>query len=447
VLKYYIELQQLNDQVLNVLKKTKPEEQSYNEFDLRWIKPWGDDTWPKSGKKQVFVATDNDNKLRIRIFDEAGNLIQDKVESQLRARAKEVKSLKQQLSGMSSPPDKLKEEEKAAIIEAVTSIVGKIRYDEAQAELVRPSLDKFLKGVQQFRDVETALSGYWKTEPLLPPTSRTVCMWVALSLFGLGTILAAFGTAYNQPGLVTASRWSAFASLALWAVWLLAYLVVRRPSAPLVQTAKPGLGLQYLVFGGLAFLVLAFLSAGVLTGGLLEFLSSVRGARGLITFLIAIGTIAIAVILTLASVIMEATDTDALKERLSKGKEILTVLVGVLGTIVGFYFASNPDGSVPGKMTVTIVDVTPRSVEPDTQFDVLAMTTGGQLPYKSTPIIKPSTGLEGTGSVNEQGLIKVKFKVAKTVTPGQKLEFEVGASDNSEKRETGKGTVEVVTKK
>src|SRR5207249_1029431 len=133
------------------------------------------------------------------------------------------------------------------------------------------------------------------------------------------------------------------ASFALAAVWVFAYFTVRRPSVPSVGTAKTGLGLQYLVFGGMAFLVLGLLVAGILTGGLLQFLSSIPGARGLITFLIAIGTIAIAVILTLASVIMEASDTDALKERLSKGKEILTVLVGVLGTIVGFYFASNPE--------------------------------------------------------------------------------------------------------
>lgn len=205
--------------------------------------------------------------------------------------------------------------------------------------------------------------------------------------------------------------------------------------------------MQYLVFGGLAFLVLGFLVAGVLTGGLLEFLSSISGARGLITFLIAIGTIAIAVILTLASVIMEASDTEALKERLSKGKEILTVLVGVLGTIVGFYFANNTDDSPGGKVTVAVVDV-PKEVTigKDKEFEVLAITTGGTLPYDSTPIITVSgKGVAGEGTVNEQGVIKAKFKVADDATPGA-ISLVVGVRDKVGKTASAKSEINVIKK-
>ena len=60
-------------------------------------------------------------------------------------------------------------------------------------------------------------------------------------------------------------------------------------------------------------------------------------ARGLITFLVAIVTVAIAIILTLSAVMSSSKDY---KERFALGKEILTIFIGVLGTIVGFYFGS-----------------------------------------------------------------------------------------------------------
>ncbi len=318
-------------------------------------------------------------------------------------------------------------------------------YTEPEMIPVKEALDAFQAAAQQFKEVEAVFSGACKAEPLLSATGRLVVSIVAASLLMLGAIFAALGTGIPLPALTTASYWCAFASFALAVVWLIAYYTVGGPSVPSFATAKTGVGLQYVVFGGMAFLVLGLLTAGVLTGGFLEFLQSIPGARGLITFLIAIGTIAIAVILTLASVIMEASDTDALKERLSKGKEILTVLVGVLGTIVGFYFASNAEGPVAGKMTVAIVDAQ-KTVEAGADFSVLAMTTGGEMPYDSTPIITVGKGIEGVGSVNEQGVIKVKFTVAGDVKPGA-FPFVVGLREKSGKTASAKSEVNVVAKK
>lgn len=60
-------------------------------------------------------------------------------------------------------------------------------------------------------------------------------------------------------------------------------------------------------------------------------------ARGLITFFVAMITVAIALILTLSAVLSNSSDY---KERFALGKEILTIFIGILGTIVGFYFGS-----------------------------------------------------------------------------------------------------------
>ena len=312
-------------------------------------------------------------------------------------------------------------------------------YTESDMTSVKKALDTFQAAAMQFREAEALFSGAWKAEPPLSATGRSVVGGAAALLFAVSS------TGIFLPACTTLSYWCVFASIALGVVWLFAHFTVRRPSVPSLGTAKTGTALQYFVFGGMAFLVLALLIAGVLTGGLLEFLSSIPSARGLITFLIAIGTIAIAIILTLASVIMEASNPDELKERLSKGKEILTVLVGVLGTIVGFYFASNPEGSVAGKMTVAVVDA-PTSVEAGAEFNVLAVTTGGELPYDSTPIITVDKGVVGEGSVNEKGVIKVKFKVATDVKPGA-IPIVVGLRDKSGKTATSKSQINVVAKK
>jgi hypothetical protein len=73
----------------------------------------------------------------------------------------------------------------------------------------------------------------------------------------------------------------------------------------------------------------------------LQKLADKEVARGLITFLIAIATVGIAIILAISTLVL--TEGDAGDKRFDRGKQVLSVLIGVLGTIVGFYFGSAPD--------------------------------------------------------------------------------------------------------
>lgn len=68
---------------------------------------------------------------------------------------------------------------------------------------------------------------------------------------------------------------------------------------------------------------------------LLTQLANPGSARALITLLFAVGTIWIAVLLAVA-----ALSSACSKESFDRGKEVLTVLVGILGTIIGFYFGA-----------------------------------------------------------------------------------------------------------
>jgi hypothetical protein len=98
--------------------------------------------------------------------------------------------------------------------------------------------------------------------------------------------------------------------------------------------------------GVLALIVLAVI-LGVVLDPNQKFLTKLavgEVARGLITFLIAIGTVGIAIILAVSTLVLGGGDAD---KRFDRAKQVLTVLIGVLGTIVGFYFGSpNPTGQV-----------------------------------------------------------------------------------------------------
>ncbi|CAN7649518.1 PASTA domain-containing protein [Mesorhizobium sp. LjNodule214] len=99
------------------------------------------------------------------------------------------------------------------------------------------------------------------------------------------------------------------------------------------------------LFSMLTLIVVGLLVWGIWSESFLTNLSRKEFARGLITFLIAVATVGIAMIIAISTIMLnETADAD---KRFDRGKQILTILIGVLGTIVGFYFGSTPDTEKP----------------------------------------------------------------------------------------------------
>jgi hypothetical protein len=96
-------------------------------------------------------------------------------------------------------------------------------------------------------------------------------------------------------------------------------------------------------------------------------LSEPAFARGLITFVICMATVGLAFMLVFYA-FSESSD-----ERFKRAREIFAGMLGILGTIVGFYFGTMSTGPTP----ITIADIQVRGVE------VATYVTGGVPPYQS----------------------------------------------------------------
>jgi len=174
-------------------------------------------------------------------------------------------------------------------------------------------------------------------------------------------------------------------------------------------------GLLGLAFAGV--IIAAGLFAGLFfSPTFIPALGEVDQARGVITFLFAFGTIGIAIITSVSIYWMDISEVEA---RITKAKDLLAILMGVLGTIVGFYF-----GSATGTSTkVAVADVTllPASTTPGNPVTVSTRVTGGAGPYHYDIIVTDPTNkvapadVSVLGKVSATGEISAQLPVPKDV--------------------------------
>jgi uncharacterized membrane protein YfcA len=173
-----------------------------------------------------------------------------------------------------------------------------------------------------------------------------------------------------------------------------------------ISTGRTSRLTQY-IFAGLGIIVLIILIYGILAGHLLTSLSDPKIARGLITFLIAVVTVSIALIMVLSTIMLK--DGDDADKRFDRGKQILTTMIGVLGTIVGFYFGSA--GTEPKSSPVSNIEQ---------QTSPIKLTTTS-LPdgTANTPY---TTKIEVTG-----GVPPLKWSIEPALPAGLSLDTSIGA--------------------
>lgn len=149
------------------------------------------------------------------------------------------------------------------------------------------------------------------------------------------------------------------------------------------------------LFTLLGLVVLGVIVYGVTlsSGSFLKLLSDTETARGLITFLITVATVGIALILAISTVVL--SEGEGGDKRFDRGKQVLSVLIGVLGTIVGFYFGSavqtknpQPQTNVVGQnspLTITTTSLPEGVVGTDYSTTLTSNGKSGHLTWSVTP--------------------------------------------------------------
>jgi hypothetical protein len=117
-------------------------------------------------------------------------------------------------------------------------------------------------------------------------------------------------------------------------------------------------------------------------------------ARGLITVVFAIGTTVLALILVAARWLASSIDAG---ERFQHTKEILTIFVGIFGTVVGWYFGQTT-ANTGGPVSVGAVALSQHDASPSAGLTLMVAISGGEAPYNyrvafgDGKMLTPTTG-------------------------------------------------------
>ena len=192
-----------------------------------------------------------------------------------------------------------------------------------------------------------------------------------------------------------------------------------------------------------ALIVTGLAIAGVLIFGIfvsrsfLPELGQVEIARGLITFLFAFALISIVVLVAIAVFWMEAEEIEL---RYSKVKDLLAILVGIFGTIMGFYFAT-PSQPPPSPLSLQPLTVTAGTATADSiPITVATRISGGSPPYRYDIVIFDPAGKADTSKLgaaekraDESGRIQEQVTVPANAATQNKLSVKVIARDDKGK--------------
>ena len=141
--------------------------------------------------------------------------------------------------------------------------------------------------------------------------------------------------------------------------------------------------------------------------GVLLSMSKVEFARGLITYLFAVVTIGTAVVLVVSA--LTSTESPAHEKRFERGKEVLSLLLGVFGTIVGFYFGSEVTqkaGATAASLQLAPIHLNVQTATAASQLTFQTFVSGGKPPYRygvgfGTDAVEVSDKVESNGWIQK----------------------------------------------
>jgi hypothetical protein len=179
----------------------------------------------------------------------------------------------------------------------------------------------------------------------------------------------------------------------------------------------------------LAFLIvisLMILIAGGILGidrGALRNMANPEYARGLITFLFAIVTIGTALVLVVSALI--SPDNSASEKQFQHGKEVFSLLLGVFGTVVGYYFGSTHAGTAVTELKVSEIMVFPELPQAGQQVTIRALIAGGTAPCQYSITLGDDTPKKDT-DIPDCGMVTTHMLLPPNAnSPDMRIELKV----------------------
>jgi hypothetical protein len=175
-------------------------------------------------------------------------------------------------------------------------------------------------------------------------------------------------------------------------------------------------------------------------GDVLAKMSDHEYARGLITYLFAVTTIGTSVVLVLAAL----TGALAKEENYTRGKDILALLLGVFGTIVGFYFGSeaHEGGHAATAVSMSQPLLLDSLASPGDSVRLTAFVSGGTPPYSWGVALDPSESIDYNRTVDSTGWIIVKVGLPSAVT-GEEVKVRLGVRDGAGSSQSSESTIRI----
>jgi hypothetical protein len=190
---------------------------------------------------------------------------------------------------------------------------------------------------------------------------------------------------------------------------------------------------------GLAFL--AVIIHGIYTQTLFQLLKETDVARGFITFLVALITVAIAIILVVYAVTFKTSASKEERENFqnffTSAKEVLTALIGVLGTIIGFYFGSSIEATKKEPIPqVTEAIVSEANPKPGETIWLTSHVSGGKPPFKYDISFTPPKINAIKEKSSPRRLIQEPISIPNDIGAGTEFTFKINMKDNDGKSVT-----------
>ena len=195
--------------------------------------------------------------------------------------------------------------------------------------------------------------------------------------------------------------------------------------SPLI-TPESLIGASLLVLGMFGIGIIAY---AIFFGDFLIRVKDVNVARGLITFLVALSAVIIAIIVTLYAIV--STDKELLEKKFGFGKEIFTAFVGILGTIIGFYFATDHNGDSKTEPPPQFLSFDLSEAHPGDKVKFTTLMYTGKPPFKWVISSKPE-GIRGAG-FDPDGYIEAQLPIPAEL-PGEEYAIKLTVTDSEENK-------------